>query len=154
MNDTAEASTVSPRKRLSESQRRAIVAAYTVTGNQRLVAEQFGVHPNTVYTLVKSVRDVKHSVVSTDWRSDMRKNAVSAVNAGLEASDDPYKRAHIGVNVLKGLGDFAPDQGAVNISQLFASVPESVSRLLDTTTDGTPQLEDATIPANSLITQD
>ena len=60
---------------------------------------------------------------SFDYRHDIKVRAIEAVRAGLDDSFDNYKRASIGVRALQGIGEFKPDQVAVNILQTFANVP-------------------------------
>lgn len=112
-------------KRLTEAEKRAIVAAVAVNGSIQDTAQQFGVHRNTVGQLVQEVRDtVVNSEFSGDWRSKHKNEAVTAVTSGLTCEDDPYKRATIGVSVLKGLGEYQGDnQLNVTVSTMIAAVP-------------------------------
>ena len=59
-----------------------------------------------------------------DFKEEMQTKAVVAVNDGLDCPVDPYKRANVGVQVLRGLQVFAPDGTSVQINNLVASVPE------------------------------
>ena len=116
---------------LTELEKRAIVAERAAGMLVKEVARRYQVDPATVWRVCKQTQLAVKSPVFGDWRSDMRVKAIDGVNAGLDCPDDPYKRANIGVNVLKGLGDFAQDQGQVNVTQLVSNLPESVTRLLD-----------------------
>lgn len=130
-------------KRLTETEKRAIVAAVGVKGSMQQVADEFGVHRNTVSELCKSVRDeVPNSVLGASWRSQMREKAVVSVNRALDDDTDSYKSGAIGVNVLKGLGDFAPDQGNINVQQLAISMPQELVRLMESETAPTPRPQD------------
>lgn len=53
----------------------------------------------------------------------LKPKAFSAVEAGLDATEDPYKRAHVGIAVLKGMGILQSDQANVNINQFIQSIP-------------------------------
>jgi hypothetical protein len=67
-------------------------------------------------------KEVEESGIDHDWRADMEKRAVVAVNAGLDATEDPYKRAAVGGMALKGLRVFEPDMG-VNIAAVIGQIP-------------------------------
>ena len=122
---------------LTELQRQAIIASVVSGQTQGDVAKQFGIHRNTVCALCKSVRRlVKRgkpvalkAFVALD-RDRMRSKAAVAVEAGLDHEDDPYKRGGLGVQVLKGLGDFAPEQ-SVNVSAAWVQVPTGLQGLLE-----------------------
>jgi len=116
--------------RFTEADRRAIVAYYMTCGSIRLTAEHFDCNENTVCALVKSVRKSQFSPLSEDWRENMRPRAVTAVNAGLDHTKDPYKRANIGVQVLKGLGDFRGDTD-LNVVTLVSSSPAGLERVIN-----------------------
>lgn len=114
-----------PGPKLSESQKRAIIAQVAVTGDKSGTARMFGVHPNTITTLCKSVTNTANSPLSTQWRAPMLQKAVQATNEGLTYRGkgyDPYKAMTGGIAVLKGLGEFNADL-AVNVAQLISNVP-------------------------------
>ncbi len=68
--------------------------------------------------------------VDHDWREDMQNRAIPAINAGLDAEEDPYKRAALGIQALKGLRVLEPDMG-VNIAAIVGQIPaEHRSRYL------------------------
>ena len=114
---------------LTEVQRRTIIAAVASGRSQVSVAKEFGIHRNTVHLLCSTV---KRPSGTLPWRDEMRSNAHVAVNSGLKCEDDPYKRAGIGVQVLKGLGDFSPDM-AVNVSAAWVHVPAGLDEVIDLT---------------------
>ena len=120
---------------LTELQRQAIIASVASGRSQISVAKDFGVHRNTVHALCVTVKPfVKRPdpSVSTAWRDRMRSKAVVAVEAGLDCPDDAYKRGGLGVQALKGLGDFAPEQ-AINVSAAWVQVPAGLQGLLEPT---------------------
>lgn len=122
-----------PRKsgpKLTEADRRNVIACYVECGSIGKTAERFELNRTTVSNLVKSVRESRASVLSPNWRENMRPKAVTAVNAGLDHNKDPYKRANIGVQVLKGLGDFRGDQD-LNIVTLVTSSPAGLDRVIE-----------------------
>lgn len=124
-----------PGKRLPESTRHAIVARFTVNGSILQTANEFGVHRNTVQRLVNSVRNVPNSPLNAvEWKAETKARAISAVNAGLDCKDDPYKRGELGNKVLVGLGEFKGQD--VNIGVNIANCPpELMARLIETPTD-------------------
>src|SRR2546426_7163176 len=57
-------------------------------------------------------------------RENLRRRAYPAVQAGLEDDSDAYKRANVGIQVLKGTGDLTPDTAVqVSIQTMLAAVP-------------------------------
>lgn len=151
MSTIAEDAHRPPVRRLSEAERRAIVAHYTSNGSILQTSQHFGVHRNTVSTIVNSVRklaNVSESVLAPNWRETMRPKAIQAVTAGLEHDDDPYKQANVGIQVLKGLGDFKND-AELNIVTLVSNAPAGVDdiaascRTLET--HASPEVEATTV---------
>lgn len=96
-----------PQKRLNSAEKQAVIAAVAMGQPKTIVAQQFGVHVNTIHNLCASVRRLDHPAnpLAKDWKEGARVKARTAVEAGLDAAGDPYKRASIGVKVLEGLGD-------------------------------------------------
>lgn len=108
---------------LPEPTRRAIVGAYSVNGSIAMTAREFGVHRNTVATLVKSVRHIQNSPVNKEWKSAQRERAVRAVNAALDCEDDPYRRGDIGVKALTGLGEYRREnEGDANVNVFVTQI--------------------------------
>lgn len=85
----------------------ALVAAVVAGKSQTQVAQEFGVHRNTVQRLCSAVQKVAHpsNPMNPNWRDSARKHAQDAVLNGLKAKRDPYRAANIGLDVLRGLGD-------------------------------------------------
>jgi hypothetical protein len=117
-----------PGPKLTEADRRAVIAHYMTSGSIQLTANEFKLHRNTVADLVKTVREASNSPLSTDWRSNMRPKAIAAVNNGLDCSEDAYKQANVGVQVLKGLGDFRGDS-EVSIVTMISNAPAGVDAI-------------------------
>lgn len=59
-----------------------------------------------------------------DWRADIKEKSIVALRAGLMHTEDPYKRANLGIAGLKGLGEFE-GEGGVNVQTLINAVPDS-----------------------------
>lgn len=107
---------------LPESTRRAIVAAVAANGSIINTAKEFGVHRNTVASLVKSVRHVAGSPLDKSWRAKLYEQMPAASVAALERSIndtvDIHKAAATGVAHLKGIGVLNADTqqlGSVNV---------------------------------------
>ena len=61
------------------------------------------------------------------YREKLKGKAITAVENGLDCPDDPYKQGNLGVQVLKGLGEFNGDNpkgDSLNI--LIANMPPSL----------------------------
>lgn len=106
--------------KLTEGQRRAIVAEVALGHSQIAVAQQFGVSPNTVGTLVKSVRQSQSSALSTSWRSKLTDalptHSVDAIERSVLDTGDVHKAATTAIAHLKGIGVLAADQSStVNV---------------------------------------
>ena len=101
-----------PRRRrgayLSETEKTAIQAE-RLTGRTAVdIAQRFNVNRATVARVCRTIYHAAQASALA-WREQQASKAIRAVNAGLDAPRDPYKRAGIGVQALKGLGVYAPD---------------------------------------------
>ena len=124
---------------LTELEKRAICAERAGGVGLKDIADRYGVNPSTVWRVCTETQQATDTpALGASWRADLRARAVPAITAGLDCPDDPYKRAGIGVQVLKGLGDFAPDSQQVNVTAMLASAPAGID--LDATIDVTPTL--------------
>ncbi len=109
-----------PSKRLSEAQKYAIVAAVTTGETQQSVAKRFKVNPNTVCTLVKSVKQISQGPLSPTWRTRLAEqipaDSVDAIHASVLDREDVHKAASTGIAILKGIGVLASENSStVNI---------------------------------------
>lgn len=106
-------------RRLSEAQKRAIVAAVATGLTQKQVAQRFKVHPNTVSTLCKPVVSVQEGPLSPHWRTTLQneapEKAVKAIVRSLDDEIDVHKAASTGIATLKGLGHLANEGGNTTI---------------------------------------
>lgn len=119
--------------RITPASRAAIAAQVIAGATQTSVASQFGVHPNTVYNIVKDVRENGADPAQLDWRKRLSETlptkAVSAIERSIDDTEDVHKAANTGVQVLKGLGHLAGDQGATNVTvivQAIQSLPADI----------------------------
>jgi len=107
--------------KLTEAERRAIVAEVATGKRQVAVAKQFNVSPNTVWSLVKSVRStVNGSALTADWRRKLTETlpakSVDAIERSIGDVDDPHKAASTAIAHLKGIGVLASEnQTNVNV---------------------------------------
>ncbi len=134
-------------KRLTEAQKRAIVASVAVKGSMQLVAQEFGVHRNTVAQLVNSVRqNVKVSELS-GWRdkltNELPAQSVDAIQRSINDLGDPHKAASTALSHLKGIGALQGDQAIVNVMvNAISSLPPDLAgdylEVEPTTTCGNP----------------
>lgn len=116
------------RLRIKEIAKRLNVAYGTAS---RYVREFRGLEQRTGTALASTAgrdkieRKAEAKVAKTlvNYQENLRQKAVVAVEAGLDDPADSYKRGGLGVQVLKGLGDFAPDQGAVGVQFLIETCP-------------------------------
>lgn len=119
----------SSQRRLSEPEKRSIIAAVAQGVTQQQVAKDFNCHPNTVNTLVKSVKEVENSPLSTGWRSKLTETlpqlSVDAIEKSLKDDQDVHKAASTALSHLKGIGVLAQDGGSnVNVFiQQVANLP-------------------------------
>ena len=124
--DVPHASPVNTHRYLSDPQRQAIIVAVSSGRSQTSVAKEFGVHLNTVNRIINTVRNTTKQAGITasgsDWRQSQTQRAVRAVDAGLDATDDPYKRATIGVQALKGLGVYVGDNAGSTTNVFIAQM--------------------------------
>src|SRR5262245_12950393 len=90
---------------------------------------KYDMHANTVSRVCRQFakddpRTEYAQGILSGYRERLKSGAVKAVESGLDHPDDPYKRGNLGVQVLKGLGEFEQEKTSVHIANLMASVPE------------------------------
>lgn len=100
--------TTAKQRRLAPAEKAAILAAVAAGSSKIQVAQQFGVHPNTVSNICEAVRKFAHpsNPLAETWKEALIGESVEAVKQGLRARQDVYRAADIGVKVLTGLGEF------------------------------------------------
>ncbi len=90
---------------------------------EKQIAEKLNRQEGSIQGKMAQMRkDAQKSGVEIDWREDMQNRAIPAINAGLDATEDPYKRAALGIQALKGLRVMEPDMG-VNIAAVIGQIP-------------------------------
>ena len=90
------------------------------------IGEKLRRSPDSVKSVLKQAELAAQKMgLNFDWREDVREKAVYALRAGLTCETDPYKAAGLGVQALKGLGDFEADSN-VNIAAMLSAVPDNM----------------------------
>ena len=115
-------------KRLTPAQRTAIVAAVAQGQTIGQVAQQFGVHRNSVSILVNAVRkQVPNSVIALQRETvqtvvqHISNGARDAIQRSVNDLQDVHKAATTGLSWLKGTGELAGDGGST-LNVFFSQV--------------------------------
>lgn len=100
--------TTQPKKRLTGPERQAIIAAVAMGTTKAQLAQEFGVHPNTISNICEAVHKLNHPAnpMAKDLKSALVHKAGNAISRALDSSHDVYRAADIGVKVMTGLGEF------------------------------------------------
>ena len=117
--------------KLTEHQRRQIAERLLTGESPTTLAREYGVsrpYLSRVRALLRGRRKLRRLAPAefdyTTARDELRRKAYVAVLAGLNDPRDSYKRASLGVQVLKGVGDLVPDTTMqVTIQMALAAVP-------------------------------
>lgn len=106
--------------------------------SQQKIAEKYGISRATVARVVKAFKEsCPQAELSKDlshYREKLKGKAITAVESGLDDSSDSYKRANIGVQVLKGIGEFNGETPQANAAYnlLIANMPPDIMERLIT----------------------
>ena len=94
--------------KLAPVQQALIVAAVAAGKSQTLVAQEFGVHVNTVAKYCKAVRNIDHPAnpLGEGVKVGLIRESGQAIMRGLKCTRNPYEAARIGVTVLEDTGIF------------------------------------------------
>jgi|SRR5689334_15080250 len=100
------------------------------------IAVKFNRHPATVSRVINELRKCNPAPQVTvrsvqAIKAAMLEPASRAIHAGLGCEDDPYKRGNLGVQVLKGIGVFAPDHQAPILAIMQDTPKEWRNRYLE-----------------------
>ena len=120
-------------KRITPAQRAAICAEVASGKTIAQVAQDFGVHRNSISVLVNNVRKQVNSPALATHRATERNLALKisddaklAIHASVQDRDDVHKAAGTGLSWLKGTGELAGDGGVsvfvAHVSQLPADM--------------------------------
>ena len=129
------------------------------------VAKKLGVTQRTVYRhleafkllrnprRIERLKEKKRQNISVgirtrnleNYKESLKEKAVDAIKDGLDDPGDPYKRANIGVQVMKGIGEFTPDTGPVGIQLLMDRCPPEWRSEFGLAPNDQGQIQDAEI---------
>lgn len=122
MTESLTVESTAPPFRTTDAERREIVAKRLAGVTVKDIAKQHDISEVTVWRICKPLKDTADAVAA-GWRQEQTQLAVKSVNRALSDRSDVYKSATIGVQALKGLGVYAPDQQQMNVVQLVNQVP-------------------------------
>ncbi len=78
------------------------------------IAQKYKLHRVTVSRICSRARreapQSEFANPNADYRVELKGKAITAVKAGLDDPRDSYKRAGVGIQTLKGIGEFQGDQ--------------------------------------------
>jgi len=119
-----------PFKWTQVQEKQGIISDASMGLSQAKIAEKWGVSRATVARVLKEFKEVcPQAELSKDlshYREKLKGKAITAVENGLDCPDDPYKQGNLGVQVLKGLGEFNGDTPSNPINVLIANMPPSL----------------------------
>lgn len=123
-------------QQLSEATKQAVIADCIAGIRQSDIAKRHKIHAVTVSKWWNRFKSLKPQGIDSGSPIEHQKQglvtpAFEAVKAGLECTKNAYQRANIGVQVLKGLQIFAPDQ-ATSIQVLASGIPTDWRSMLPT----------------------
>lgn len=112
------------RRELNDAERTAILSMSGDGQSAAEIARTLKRNAVTVSKVINEARELtkKLGIPSTDWRETMQGKAIVAINAGLDATDDPYRRATVGLSAAKGLGILEQD-AALSVVNLLNGIP-------------------------------
>jgi transposase-like protein len=93
------------------------------------LAAKHDVTRRTIYNYIRKIQKNKKAPLEplsdADFKATLKPKAVKAVEAGLDCTEDSYKRGALGIQFLKGTGDLQPD-GMVGINVLMKNIPSDL----------------------------
>lgn len=113
--------------------KQAICADYAMGMTQIQIGEKYGLARATVARILQKFKqeapEAEMSKGISAYRNSLRDKSFVAIESGLDCSTDPYKRAHVGIAVAKGLGELQGDQPTNPLAVIFAHIPPSERHL-------------------------
>jgi len=140
---------------LTDLEKQTICAMRTQGVSNQKIADSLGLHPVTVSKTYHSFLRAASPIIDDlgDWRRDMKILAVKAVKRGLTDESDKYKAGNLGVQALRGIGEFEQEGNTLNFQALINSIPanmraryissEDLKIELGTTGDGTQSSDES-----------
>lgn len=128
-------------KKLAPIDEKALLASYVGGEGPTELAKRFGISRQWASKLVNDFKKQRAGIEDIDavnYKARLRRKAISAVESGLDAKDDPYKAARIGVSVLEGIGEFVSGtqlqvDGATNITIVWGTAPPPEGSIINVT---------------------
>lgn len=127
---TPVSDTTLPTSAISQATRRAIIVEKSYGDSDEIIALRYDIRPSQVAKVwrnfVDSTVDVRRLGDENPeiFKSKIRKKAVNAIENGLDCDRDPYRQANVGIQVMKGIGEFkSDDDRGSRINILIGSVP-------------------------------
>lgn len=105
--------------------REKIIAARLAGATREETARKLHVSVRTVDEVMRDARRegyLTKEVDALNWKDRLKDSSIEAVEAGLNCTKDPYKRADVGVKVLKGIGEFTETHQGLHL--LVSTVPK------------------------------
>lgn len=124
---------LSRKTRIDPRTKAAIVSQVMAGASQASIAQDLGIHRNTVSRLVQDVAKLGGDPSKLDWRKrladDLPSKSVDAIERSVSDTEDVHRAASTGLSVLKGLGHLANDAPTTNVAiviQQINSLPEDL----------------------------
>ncbi len=120
-------------RRLDTATKNAIIADRLAGIPGEMVARKYAVHEASVARIMmqlKKLTDVKSEVHHTtaDYRARLKAKSIAAIESGLDPDPDKYKAGNLGVQVMKGIGEFQGDQPAAGGITVNICIPSTLAR--------------------------
>jgi hypothetical protein len=133
---------------MTDAERISIFMLHSEGYSYEEIGEKVSRSANTVRGIVfKAKKEAIAAGMKLNWREDLKERSIVAVRAGLDHDKDPYKRAGVGIQTLKGLGEFETE-GQVHIAQLLNSIPEGQrDRYVSLDTSDAIEIEGVEVPS-------
>lgn len=105
--------------------REKILKARLAGATREETARKLHVSVRTVDEVMRDARREGYLTKEVDaltWKDRLKDKSITAVEAGLNCNKDPYRRADVGVKVLKGIGEFTETHQGLHL--LVSTVPK------------------------------
>lgn len=117
--------------RIQPAVKRAIIAEHAQGVPRKVLALKYDVSEATVNRIWKEfIQEASDLKLLTEeepqkFHSRIRAKAVRAIEAGLDHDQDPYRQGALGVQVMKGIGEFKGDHdsGQIKVNVMINTVP-------------------------------
>lgn len=112
-----------PKTGLTDGEKAAIVMMRAQNLSYAVIGRRLGRNPDSVAQYVRGLKEAaKGYGVEGDWKQELKEKSIEAIYDGLDCTESPYKRADLGVKVMKGIGEFRADS-VVQLNNLVQNTP-------------------------------